>query len=425
MNPESKNRMDGAAWSTVNGAAIEAEAPEEKKKETMDDRPAVAGLGRGMQKASDSSCVRGKCSSERSDRPSDMRNMEGAIPSSSGQAQAPVTVNQPILGPGTRLRVREAPAALLTEGAIPSSSGQAQAPVTVNQPILGREGEAPAALLTEGATLAPLIDVRDVDWNYVWQVQRARQGSRKRDTRFWDGRASSFAKAASETAYADQFLAIMKPEAHWTVLDMGCGSGTLAVPLAGLVSSITAVDFSTQMLTVIGDRCGKEGICNVSTVHGRWEDDWENLGIGVHDVAIASRSMVADDLHASILKLNGVARRRVYIVTIVGDGPFDRRVFDAIGRPLNVGPDYIYNYNLLYQVGILANVAFIEERRNRTFRNHEEAFASMQWIFDNLTRQEEEKLHKYIDAHLVHRFGSWTFSYDHVVRWAVIWWEKA
>ena len=386
MNPESKNRMDGAAWSTVNGAAIEAEAPEEKNREARDDRPAVAGLGRGMQKASDSSCVRGKCSSERSDRPSDMRNMEGAIP---------------------------------------SSSGQAQAPVTVNQPILGREGEAPEALLPEGATLAPVIDVRDVDWNYVWQVQRARQGSRKRDTRFWDGRASSFAKAASETAYADQFLAIMKPEAHWTVLDMGCGSGTLAVPLAGLVSSITAVDFSTQMLTVIGDRCGKEGICNVSTVHGRWEDDWENLGIGVHDVAIASRSMVADDLHASILKLNGVARRRVYIVTIVGDGPFDRRVFDAIGRPLNVGPDYIYNYNLLYQMRILANVAFIEERRNRTFRNHEEAFASMQWIFDNLTRQEEEKLHKYIDAHLVHRFGSWTSSYDHVVRWAVIWWEKA
>jgi len=175
VNPESKNRMDGAAWSTLNGAAIEAEAPEEKKKETMADRPAVAGLGRGMQKAADSSCVRGKCSSERSDRPSDMRNMEGAIPSSSGQAQAPVTVNQPILGPGTRLRVREAP----------------------------------AALLTEGATLAPVIDVRDVDWNYVWQVQRARQGSRKRDTRFWDGRASSFAKAASETAYADQFLAIM------------------------------------------------------------------------------------------------------------------------------------------------------------------------------------------------------------------------
>ena len=301
-----------------------------------------------------------------------------------------MTVNQPILKPGTRLRVEETP----------------------------------AASLMEEATQAPVINVREVDWNHVWQVHRARQSARKRDARFWDGRAPSFAKAASETAYADQLLAIMKPETHWTALDMGCGSGTLAVPLAGLVSSITAVDFSARMLAVLGDRCREEGIRNIAAIHGRWEDDWEKLGIGPHDVAIASRSMVGDDLRASILKLDAVARRRVYIVTIVGDGPFDRRAFDAIGRPLTVGPDYIYNYNLLYQMGMLANVAFIEERRNRTFRNHEEAFASMQWIFDDLTRQEEEKLREYIETHLVYRFGFWTFSHDHVVRWAVIWWEK-
>jgi len=63
VNPESKNRMDGAAWSTVNGAAIEAEAAEEKNREPRDDRPAVAGLGRGTQKACDPSCIRAQRSS--------------------------------------------------------------------------------------------------------------------------------------------------------------------------------------------------------------------------------------------------------------------------------------------------------------------------------------------------------------------------
>lgn len=276
----------------------------------------------------------------------------------------------------------------------------------------------------ECGSQAEVIDVKAVDWNRVWQAHRTRYSASKRDARFWDGRAPSFAKAASETDYSDHFLAIMKPEAHWTVLDMGCGSGTLAIPLAKLVSSVTAVDFSGEMLAVVRKRCDVESIRNVTTIHGRWEDDWGKLGIDTYDVAIASRSMVADDLQASILKLDAVARKRVYIVSVVGDGPYDRSLFEAAGRPLNSNPDYIYNYNMLYQMGILANVAFIEEKRHRTFNNPEEAVASMQWMFDELNSREEEKLAAYFKEHQVFRFGSWGVSYDKLIRWAVMWWEK-
>jgi len=276
----------------------------------------------------------------------------------------------------------------------------------------------------ECGSQAEVIDVKAVDWNRVWQAQLARRSSPKRDARFWDGRASSFAKAISETVYTDQFLSIMKPKAHWTVLDMGCGSGTLAVPLAKLVSSVTAVDFSGEMLAVVRERCEAEGIRNITTIHGQWEDDWEKLGIDTYDVAIASRSMVTDDQQASIMKLNAAARKCVYIVTVVGDGPHDRRLFDAVGRPLTPCPDYIYSYNMLYQMGILANVAFIDETRNRTYNSPEEAVASMHWMFDELSSREEEKLTAYFKEHLVFRFGSWRLSYDKLVRWAVMWWEK-
>lgn len=269
-----------------------------------------------------------------------------------------------------------------------------------------------------------VIDVKAVDWNRVWRALHARSRSSKRDARFWDKRAPSFAKAVSETDYADQFLAIMKPDADWTVLDMGCGSGTLAVPLARLVSSVTAVDFSGEMLAVVRKRCEAEDIRNITTIQGRWEDDWEKLGIDACDMAIASRSMAVEDLQTSILKLNAVARKRVCIVTVVGDGPHDRRLFDAVGRPLNIGPDYIYNYNMLYQMGICANVAFIEEIRNRTYNNPEEAVESMHWMFDELNSREEEKLTAFIKKHLVFRSGSWRLSYEKRIRWAVMWWEK-
>lgn len=267
------------------------------------------------------------------------------------------------------------------------------------------------------------IDVKAIDWNRVWRAQLALRNSPKRDSCFWDKRAPSFAKA-TETEYIDYFLAIMKPRAEWSVFDMGCGSGTLAVPLAKLVSSVTAVDFSREMLAVVRKRCEHEGISNVKIIQGQWEDDWRKLGINSCDVAIASRSMVVDDLQSSILKLSAMARKRVYIVSVAGDGPRDRRIFDAIGRPFESGPDYIYNYNLLYQMGIQAHVTFIEEIRNRLYESPEEAVESMQWMFNDLSSREKEKISDYVKDHLISYCGGWRLSYANVVRWAVMWWEK-
>ncbi len=53
--------------------------------------------------------------------------------------------------------------------------------------------------------------------------------------------------------------------------------------------------------------------------------------------------------------------------------------------PLPPGPllasTLIYNYNMLYHMGILADVTFIEGTRNRAYSDQEEAFASVQRMF--------------------------------------------
>jgi SAM-dependent methyltransferase len=268
------------------------------------------------------------------------------------------------------------------------------------------------------------VDVKGMDWDKAWQEKRAQRTSPSRGPSFWDGRAVSFDRAASESGYVHQFLSIMKPERPWHVLDMGCGSGLLTFALAPHVKAITAVDYSPKMLSILKDRCRVYGIGTITAIEGSWEDDWDARGIGEYDVAIASRSLVADDLRSSIMKLVTRARRRVYISTIVGDGPFDRRLFDAVGRPLDLGPDYIYNYNMLYQMGILANVAFITERRSRTHEGLDAAVAGMAWMFDNMSPEEEGRLRAYLKAHLVAApDGQWTLSYENTVRCAIIWWD--
>lgn len=262
------------------------------------------------------------------------------------------------------------------------------------------------------------------DWNRAWREMRTNKPSPACHAKFWDGRSRSFAKHVARTGYAELFLKIMQPQPQWTVLDMGCGAGTLALPMAEKVQSITAVDFSEKMLSIVREECAAKSINNIRTIHARWEDDWEQAGIGQYDVAIASRSLVVDDLQGTIAKLNAAAHRRVFIVTIVGDGPHDRRAYQALGRELQVGPDYIYNYNVLYQMGIYAKVDFIKQRIQDTYGEREEAMDSVRWMFPEITRDEEEKLESYMAEHLACRDGLWMLDYAKTVRWAVLWWEK-
>ncbi|HOE80362.1 MAG TPA: class I SAM-dependent methyltransferase, partial [Smithellaceae bacterium] len=270
---------------------------------------------------------------------------------------------------------------------------------------------------------ATLNDLKQPDWNILWKAKFASRAALPRDAAYWDGRARSFAKA-TETGYRDQLLALMKPEPDWTVLDMGCGSGTLAVPLAKQVACVTAVDFSSEMLDVLRRRCQKEGISNIKTIHGSWEDDWHKLGIGTYDTVIASRSLVVDDLQSAILKLNAAANKRAYIITMSGGGPYDKRLFEAIGRLHETGADYIYYYNLLYQLGIRAYVSFIKEIRNRTYESPEDALTSLELMFGDLTSSEKEKMAAHVRQYLISSGNSWRFSYSQLIQWAVMWWEK-
>ena len=126
---------------------------------------------------------------------------------------------------------------------------------------------------------------------------------------FWNGRASEFSEYAASTGYPERFIALMDIDSESTVLDMACGGGTLAIPLSQRVKCVTAVDFSSNMLQIVNRRCSQKGITNVRTVQGRWEDDWESLGIGQHDVTIASRSLIGEDVAGLIRKLDRAARK--------------------------------------------------------------------------------------------------------------------
>ena len=136
-----------------------------------------------------------------------------------------------------------------------------------------------------------------------------------------------------ETGYAQGQLKILSPRPDWTVLNLPCGAGTLAVTLARKVRMVTAMDPSASMLDMVDDRCVTEGISNVRTVLGGFrDDDCRTLGVEKHDIAVASRPPQVEDLSPAIAKLNQMSRKRVCMITTIGDGAYDRRIFEAAGK---------------------------------------------------------------------------------------------
>ncbi|HOI15093.1 MAG TPA: class I SAM-dependent methyltransferase [Geobacteraceae bacterium] len=267
-------------------------------------------------------------------------------------------------------------------------------------------------------------DIREIDWNRICWEKRKQKSSPTGATAYWDKRAPAFARNSSKSDYSVKFLRLLEVKPQWTLLDVGCAAGTLAIPLAERVKRITAMDISGNMLALLRERCAKSGISNIQTVQGAWEDDWNALGIGEHDVALASRSLITEDFESALTKLDRAARKRVYVSTIVGDGPHDRRIYRALGRNLNPGPDYIYLYNLLYRMGIRANVNFISYQERNSYESPDDAYAHLSAKLEASTREEGEVLRSYLKENLVCHEGKWMMSYPRKISWAVIWWDK-
>ena len=104
------------------------------------------------------------------------------------------------------------------------------------------------------------------DWNEEWKkLQVVRE--KTDDSTIWDAKAKSFpVKHGSQEGYVAEFLRLAGIEAHETVLDMGCGTGALATPLALQGCNVVASDFSQGMLDVAREKIARRGLSDAITV---------------------------------------------------------------------------------------------------------------------------------------------------------------
>ncbi len=270
----------------------------------------------------------------------------------------------------------------------------------------------------------PNIQFQDLDWSLLWQQAKIKKKRKSNGAADWDKKAASFARRTARSIYIEKFIELLAPEPDWSVLDIGCGPGTLALPTASRARQVTALDFSGKMLEILDNKADEQGLNNIATHKLSWEDDWLQHGIKPHDVAIASRSLAVDDLKKAITRLNHFATKKICITDRVKHGPMDPVAFAAVGRPLNSGPDYIYTLNLLYQMGYQASVSFIRLEESLGYPSFAEAFSSYMWMFQNLDSDEKKRLKKYVQSiTTISDNGRATVHRDNVPTWAYISWQ--
>jgi len=270
--------------------------------------------------------------------------------------------------------------------------------------------------------------IEDIDWNEMWNRTLQEMPSKNTEKR-WDKIASKFNEWMKTDDYPQNFADKIHKESDYTVLDLGCGNGSITLKVAEEVEHVTAVDMSEEMLKIVKENAKKEGISNVSYVQSTVED-LDPESVGQHDVVIASRSLGnIYNLKEELKKIDSIAKRYVYM-TIWGANSrrFERELCSTMGTEYHRHPDYIYVCNMLYQMGIYANVEMLDCESRPVYSDLEDAVDRCKWKLGwngkQIKTEDHEKLEKFLKENAIHREDG-TLDYPtNNPDWVMIWWKK-
>ncbi|AUI65992.1 MULTISPECIES: class I SAM-dependent methyltransferase [Glaesserella] len=232
----------------------------------------------------------------------------------------------------------------------------------------------------------------------------------------WDKKAVAFGEkfVEKENSYTTQFIDKMRIDPTDSVLDIGSGPGTLAIPLAKRCQQVYALDFSAGMLQLLSHYQQQLGLNNIVPLHKSWNDDWADVPQA--DIVIASRSTLVADLDDMIDKLTAKAKKRVYLTAITQPHFLDSGVFQAIGRDAIGFPTYIYLLNRLYQRGIQAELHFLQGASGEfQGENYQDLQNAVEFSLGTLTEQERTKLQQFYQQReqsqqkITHGQAQWAF----------------
>jgi ubiquinone/menaquinone biosynthesis C-methylase UbiE len=267
----------------------------------------------------------------------------------------------------------------------------------------------------------PADPISSIDWDKIWEDQMEITSFKGDGVDHWNKVASRMQNFHSpEDGYTRELLQRVKLSPDLTVLDVGCGTGAITVPLAERTRSVTALDLSPMMLQYLESNLKARGLTNVQIINTDFLTI-DKAKLGFFDIVLASRSLPMGNLRQALVKMNHVARHRCYLTWIACRRATDVKLCEVIGVDYHPYPDYLIIANMLKTMGIQANVEIF------TVAN-EQRYASLDEAVNNSLRgqqvdtQARDRFKAFFAEHCLPETDGWRYPFNE--EWALIWWEK-
>jgi hypothetical protein len=178
------------------------------------------------------------------------------------------------------------------------------------------------------------------------------------------------------------------------------------------------------MLSVFQRHIKENRIRNVKCINKNWEEIVPFVDIDPHDVVIASFSLTMRDIQTALYKMVQLAKKGVCLFTFAGNPVWDYKILWPMiyGEEYDIGPDYMDLYNVLYSMGIHANIEISRKEHIQSFENLDNAVAFWKAKLGVASESAENVLRTYFNAKLIENDGN-LYSGGHIES-AMIWWNK-
>lgn len=182
----------------------------------------------------------------------------------------------------------------------------------------------------------------------------------------WDARASAFDEKPIP-GDDDQFVSLVLENADLddtkTVLDVGCGTGTYSLPIAGRVRSVTGLDVSSKMIEYATRKASSMNLGNARYIVHDWHTDGSSGLDDGYDVVIAHMTPAISS-YDSFMKMYDFVRGSCFITRTIRRGD---QVRSALCRDFGLdmpdaARDMVFSMNVLWNMGHTPKV-YYESRR--------------------------------------------------------------
>jgi arsenite methyltransferase len=166
-------------------------------------------------------------------------------------------------------------------------------------------------------------------WRRRERLRPRRDDGVNTDAAFWNKLAPSYARQPVENPEAfERKIEItksrMRPE-H-VVLDVGCGTGSLALRLAPSASHVHGLDLSSEMIRIAGDKARAQGVSNVSFHVGPFDDTFTLFPEESLDgICVYSLLHLVDDRPAVLRRVHRLLKPGGFFIsstTVLGESSF-------------------------------------------------------------------------------------------------------